>query len=145
MIVFCADALGLLVSCIVKTENAAMMVMPFVLIIQLVMSGMMFTLPEKAEPIKELTISKWGLAAICSSADINEIPTRDTLEKFNEAVSSGQEISSWKDLNLTQEYEMEFDSSIQHVSLSWLVLLFYSCLYGTVGIIFLKLVDRDKR
>lgn len=145
LIIFCADALGILVSCIVKTENAAMTVMPFVLIIQLVMSGMMFSLPENAEPIKHLTISKWGLNAICSSADLNEIPSVDTLEKFNEARESDDEIESWKDLGLTQEYDMEYDSSIQHVAMTWLVLILYSALYGFLGILFLKLVDRDKR
>lgn len=100
LIIFCADALGILVSCIVKNENAAMTVMPFVLIIQLVMSGMMFALPESAEPIKELTISKWGLTSICSSADLNEIPTADTWEKLNEARKSDESITSWKQLGL---------------------------------------------
>lgn len=145
LIIFCADALGLMVSCIVKTENAAMTVMPFVLIIQLVMSGLMFALPEKAEPIKELTISKWGLSAICSSADINEIPTRDTLEKFQKAITSDKSITSWKDLGLTQTYEMEFDASVQHITTTWLVLILYSAAYGVIGVLFLKLVDRDKR
>ncbi len=145
LIIFCADALGVLVSCIVKTENAAMTVMPFVLIVQLVMSGMMFTLPEKAEPIKELTISKWGLCAICSSADLNEIPTRDTLEKFKEAVSGDESITSWKDLGLTQEYDMSYDASAQNVAKTWLVLILYSSLYGAIGIVCLKFVDKDKR
>ena len=145
LIIFCADALGLMVSCIVKTENAAMTVMPFVLIIQLVMSGMMFSLPEKAQPIKELTISKWGLSAICSSADINEIPTKDTIEKFEEAAASDKTITSWKDLNLTQTYDMDYDASIQHIASTWLVLILYSVAYGFIGILFLKLVDRDKR
>lgn len=143
--IFCADALGVLVSCIVKTENAAMTVMPFVLIIQLVMAGLMFTLPEKAEPFKELTISKWGLCAICSSADLNEIPTQDTLEKFDEAMKSDETITSWKDLNLTQEYDMDYDASVQHVAKTWMVLIMYSALYGAVGIVCLKFVDKDKR
>ena len=145
LIIFCADALGLMVSCIVKTENAAMTVMPFVLIIQLVMSGMMFSLPEEARPIKELTISKWGLCAICSSADLNEIPTRDTLEKFEKAAASDETITSWKDLNLTQTYDMEYDASIQHIASTWLVLILYSAAYGFIGVLFLKLVDKDKR
>lgn len=145
LIIFCADALGILVSCIVKTENAAMTIMPFVLIVQLVMSGMMFSLPEKAEPIKELTISKWGLCAICSSADLNEIPTYDTLEKFKEAAESDKSITSWKDLGLTQKYDMEYDASIQNVTKTWLILILYSTIYGTIGIISLKFVDKDKR
>lgn len=145
LIIFCSDVLGLMVSCIVKTENAAMTVMPFVLIIQLVMSGMMFTLPENAEPVKYLTISKWGLSAICSSADLNEIPTHDTLEKLQEAAASDKSITSWKDLGLTQTYDMEFDASVQHIAATWLVLLLYSAAYGCIGILFLKLVDRDRR
>ena len=145
LIIFCADALGILVSCLVKTENAAMTIMPFVLIVQLVMSGMMFTLPDNAGAIKELTISKWGLCAICSSADLNEIPTRDTLEKFKEAAESDEEITSWKDLGLTQKYDMDYDASVQNVTKTWLVLGLYSALYGAIGIAGLKLVDKDKR
>lgn len=145
LIIFCADALGILVSCIVKTENAAMTVMPFVLIVQLVMSGMMFALPEKAAPIKELTISKWGLCAICSSADVNELPTKDTMEKFEAAMDSDEKITSWKDLGLTQEYDMAYDASVQNVTKTWLVLILYSALYGAIGAVFLKFVDRDKR
>lgn len=83
-IIFAADALGIMVSCIVKTENIAMTVMPFVLIIQLVLSGNMFTLPESADSVKELTISKWGLTAICTSADVNSLPTRDYLARVAE-------------------------------------------------------------
>ena len=145
LIIFCADALGVLVSCIVKTENAAMTVMPFVLIVQLVMSGMMFSLPEKAAPIKELTISKWGLTAICSSADLNEIPTVDTLEKLNEARKSDESITSWKQLGITQKYDMDYDASASHVMMNWMVLILYSSAYGFLGILFLKLVDKDKR
>ena len=143
--IFCADALGLLVSCIVKTENAAMTVMPFVLIVQLVMSGVMFELPEDAAFIKELTVSKWGLSAICSSSDINMIPTVDTMEKAEAALESDEEIESWKDLGLTQEYVMDYDSSIQNVMKTWFILILYSALYGFAGTVALKFVDRDKR
>lgn len=145
LIMYAADCLGLCVSSIVKTENAAMTVMPFVLIIQLVMSGMMFTLPEKAEPIKYLTISKWGLDAICSSADINETPTRDTMEKFQEALDSDEEIHSWKDLGLTQEYDYNFDGTAAHVAYTWLILCCHCAVYGLVSIIALEFIDLDKR
>ena len=92
-----------------------------------------------------MTISKWGLCAICSSADLNEIPTRDTLEKFEAAAESDEEIKSWKDLGLTQKYDMDYDASVQNVTKTWLVLILYSALYGAVGIISLKFVDKDKR
>lgn len=145
LVIFCADALGILVSCIVKNENAAMTVMPFVLIVQLVMSGMMFTLPENAEEIKELTISKWGLSAICSSADTNTLPTRDILEEFEITKATGVEIDSWAELDLEPVYDMEFEATVKNIVITWGILIGYSMLYGFVGMLFLELVDRDKR
>ena len=44
LIVFSSDALGLLISSVVRSENTAMTVMPFALIVQLVMSGSIFEL-----------------------------------------------------------------------------------------------------
>ncbi len=145
LIMFASDCLGLCVSSIVRSENAAMTVMPFVLIIQLVMSGMMFALPENAESIKYLTISKWGLDAICSSADINENPNRDTMEKFQAAAASDEEINSWKDLGLTQEYDYDFDGTAAHVAYTWMILCIHCMVYGAVSIVSLEFIDRDKR
>lgn len=145
LVIFCADSLGILISCIVKTTNAAMTVMPFVLIVQLVMSGMMFTLPDNADFIKELTISKWGLSAVCSSADINELPNRDTLIAFEEAKIQYPEIESWEELDIEQEPDEEFDASVSNVIKCWTVLSGYSLLYGIIGTVFLKFVDKDKR
>ena len=73
LIVFSSDALGLLISAIVHDENTAMTVMPFALIVQLVMSGLIFELEGAADIISNLTISKWGLDAICASARMNEM------------------------------------------------------------------------
>ena len=80
LVIFASDALGLLISSIVPDENTAMTVMPFALIIQLVMSGLIFDLEGIAETVSYLTISRWGLDAICATARMNEIspitPTR---------------------------------------------------------------------
>ena len=145
LILFAADALGVMVSCIVKTENAAMTVMPFVLIIQLVLSGFMFDIPDNAEIIKEFPVSKWGVCAVCSTSDINELPTHDTIEKVKEASGSAADIYSWKDLGLTQTYEMEYDASVQHVAACWLMLLLFAAVYVAIGYVFLRRVDKDKR
>ncbi len=145
LIIFAADALGVMVSCIVKTENAAMTVMPFVLIIQLVLSGFMFEIPDGAEGIKELTISKWGVSAICSSADVNELPTKESIAKMKQAAVAEEDYYSWKDLGLTQTYDMEYDASVQHVTECWLMLLLYAALYVLIGYLFLRRIDRDKR
>ena len=73
LIVFSSDALGLLVSSIVRSENTAMTVMPFVLIVQLVMSGFIFELEGATKTISNITVSRWGLDAICASAHLNSM------------------------------------------------------------------------
>ena len=145
LVIFSADTIGLMISCIVKTENAAMTVMPFALIIELVLAGLMFQLPENAEFLQSFTISKWGLQAVCTSADVNELPTWDTLNKLKEAAGDSGSIGSWKDLGLTQTYEMEYDGTMQHLMACWLMLIIHSLAYTVIGTIALKLVDLDKR
>ena len=70
LVIYCADILGMAVSSIVKSEKAAMTVMPFILIIQLVMCGMFFPLEGVAAGVSNLTISKWGMEAIGTTADM---------------------------------------------------------------------------
>lgn len=145
LITFCADALGLLVSCVVKTENAAMTVMPFILIVQLVMAGYMFALPSYAKGMQEITISKWGLSAICSSADVNELPNTITLTKFKEAKQLNPALKSWKDAGIIQEKDDHYEATKGNIVSSWAILAGYSVLYGILGTLLLKLVDKDKR
>lgn len=38
-----------------------MTVMPFLLIFQLVFSGGFISLPEKAQPVTNVTVAKWGV------------------------------------------------------------------------------------
>ena len=47
--------------------------MPFVLIVQFLFSGMLFTLQGPAALVGSLTISKWGMNAACVSADYNNL------------------------------------------------------------------------
>lgn len=85
------------------------------------------------------------MTAICSSADLNEIPTTSTLKKLKKAQESDESITSWKQIGITQKYDMGYDASASHIMINWLVLVLYSGVYGFVGILFLKLVDKDKR
>ncbi len=120
IIIYCADALGLMISSIVKTPTTAMTVMPFILILQLVMSGMIFELNGITELVSKLTISKWGLDAICVTANVNGMP--DALEILSEYEYTGG-----------------------HMAQLWLLLLAFSLLYGLIATVFLEFIDRDKR
>lgn len=126
LIIFTSDALGLAISSIVKTSNTAMTVMPFVLIIQLVMSGMIFELSGISEKISKFTISKWGLEAICSTANVNELK----LDAF---------------IVITEAMEKDYEHSSGHLLSIWMVLILFLILYGIISVIALKFVDKDKR
>ena len=74
IVTYASDALSLWISTLVKNTTAAMTIMPFVLIFQLVFSGGMLSLPEWSKPITNLTISHYGLTALTSQADYNDLP-----------------------------------------------------------------------
>ena len=67
-----ADMMGLMISSAASDATAAMTVMPFVLILQLIMSGVLFDLSGWSEAVSCLTFSKWGMCAFGSIADLND-------------------------------------------------------------------------
>ncbi len=74
LISYASDMLSLWVSTLAHTTTAAMTIMPFVLIFQLVFSGGMMNLPAWTEPLTQFTISNPGLNVICAQADRNNRP-----------------------------------------------------------------------
>ena len=74
LISYAADMMSLFISSIAHTTTAAMTVMPFVLIFQLVFSGGVIPLPERIQPLSNFTISNYGIKAIASQCGYNELP-----------------------------------------------------------------------
>ena len=72
---YASDMLSLLVSSLVHSTTAAMTVMPFLLIFQLIFSGGFFSLPAWTNGITSFTISNYGLKCIAAQADYNHLPT----------------------------------------------------------------------
>lgn len=123
LIIYSSDTLAMLVSCIVKTENEAMTVMPFVLIVQLIMSGMLFELSGVTEVISYFTVSRWGLNGITAIANTSA----KVKMQYNFAGDEG------------------CDPTVSGLLGNWGVLAFYIVLYLFLAILFLKRVDKDKR
>ena len=74
LISYAADMMSLFISSIAHTTTAAMTVMPFVLIFQLVFSGGVIPLPERVQPLSNFTVSNYGIKAIASQCGYNELP-----------------------------------------------------------------------
>ena len=74
LISYAADMMSLFISSIARSTTAAMTVMPFVLIFQLVFSGGVIPLPERVQPLSHITISNYGIKAIASQCGYNKLP-----------------------------------------------------------------------
>ena len=75
LLTFGASILGLMISSVSGNPTTAMTIMPFVLIIQLVMSCVLFSLSGFSKFISYFTLSRWGMSAFGCEADLNSIPT----------------------------------------------------------------------
>lgn len=122
LVTFAADMLSMAISCSVKTENTAMTVMPFILIVQLVMAGVIFELENLVDLISGLTISKWGVQAVICIANTS----KNVVQEYR-----------WLDSGCDPE---PFD-----LLLKWLVLVLFALIYILFSILILKRVDKDKR
>ena len=119
--IYCSDTLGLMTSSIVKTPVAAMTVMPFILIIQLVMSGMIFKLQGFSAKVANITVSKWSLNAICITSNVNDM------------------------LMANPDLEADYEYAISNLLQMWGILAIFILVYGIISIISLEFVDKDKR
>jgi len=125
LVIFAADMLGILISSVVKNETQAMTVMPFVLILQLVMSGVIFALDDVASLISNITISKWGVNAIGSIANLNAMPDTLVISNFNRD---------------------DFASVPGNLYRTWVILALFALSYIVISTVILKIfIDKDKR
>ncbi len=83
LLTFSAALLGLVVSSVVKTPTAAMTIMPFLLIVQLIFSGAIFSMSGEAMTgISNLTISRWGMRALCTDMNLNELSSNEVTNQL---------------------------------------------------------------
>lgn len=76
LIVYAADTLGLCISCIVKNEQLASQLSPYILIVQLLFSGVLFEMKGFASNVSALMLSRWGMEALGSISNLNALSLR---------------------------------------------------------------------
>lgn len=154
LVIFAADVLGLAVSAIVKTPAVAMTVMPFILIIQLIFSGALFSLSGPMKSVANLTISRWGLNATCISADYNSLESREKQELEGTFYELAQEnhlpltrtdVSELVDEYYEGSYNSKYEYTFGNLASQWGILLLHCLVYTLISIVSLEFIDRDKR
>lgn len=99
LISYAADMMSLFISSVSRTTTAAMTVMPFVLIFQLVFSGGVIPLPARIQPLSNFTISNYGIKAIASECGYNQLPMA----------------SGWNALNSMKNSEIETTITVEQL------------------------------
>ena len=103
LITYSASIIALFVSSIVKNPTKAMAFMPFFLIFQLIFSGGFFQLSDDLMKVSYITVSKWGLNAICAQGDFNDqnmVTPMNTLVKMKGLEVTGDEMARMTNLML---------------------------------------------
>lgn len=74
LILYASDMVALFISALCRTKTAAMTILPFVLVLQLVFSGSVISIPESIDPIAMITVSRPGFKSIATLTDLNDLP-----------------------------------------------------------------------
>ena len=160
LITYASDMLGLMISCIVHTPMTAMTVMPFVLIVQLVFADFVIPLNNFGKKVSTITISKWGLASISTVANYNSQESTVLMTALNtmknsdpeSLVSRIQRVMTIPEVNhkvgsltASQLQNANYVFTTENVLRNWGILILFIAIYVLIGLLFLEMVDRDKR
>ena len=129
LLIYAADMMGLCISCIVKKTETANVMAPYILIVQLIFSGILFKLAGVGEYVSYVMISKWGMEALGSISDLNTLPLR-----IQATVPS-----------VPHESEEIFEATTGHLLSVWGVLLAFILVFVIVGNLTLHSVSKDTR
>lgn len=131
LITYSADALALVISALTPNPITAMTVMPFLLILQLLMSGVLFELSGLSDTIANLTISKWGMHAVGSIGNLNstDLPSKLTI--------------SYPAMNFPpRAAEDIYEATSSHILRIWSIFVLFIVVSYIFSIISLKLTTR---
>ncbi|MBR6785665.1 MAG: ABC transporter permease [Clostridia bacterium] len=136
LLTFGSAVLGIMVSSISGNPTTAMTIMPFVLIIQLIMSGVLFELKGVADVFANVTYSKWGMSAFGATGNINILDSKIVTEiKDNPMIVEV--------LQDCFEPVDAYDNEWYNVLGSWLACIGISLVCTVVSILGLHIKNRD--
>lgn len=136
LIIYAADAMGILISSIVKTNELANLIAPILIIIQLVLSGVLFRLEGGLiDFVSKLTISHWGMSGLGRIAHLNDMISRAVLED-----TTGQLANI-----MPTAYEDYYVASSGGLLEVWGILFVFIVLFAVLSMLFLKRIEKDAR
>ena len=127
--VVAAIAMGFIISSVVQSGDKAMAAAPFVLIVQLLFSGILFTLKGAGKIISYCTVSRWSVEALGSIARLNKLDLRMQADFPM----------------LEHEAESFFKATAGHVWTASGILILMTAVLMVVATLLLRNVAKDRR
>lgn len=124
-----AMALGFVISALVKSGDKAMTMAPFVLIVQLLFSGILFELSGVGKYIAYVTISKWSVESLGSISELNNLEL-----KIQQQLPTAE-----------HEFQKIFESTDGHLLANWGILFGMMALCAVLCTLVLRNVSKDGR
>lgn len=122
--IYASSAMGLLVSSVMKNGDRAMAVSPFLLIIQLLFSGILFSLDGASRLISYLTVSRWSVEGLGNVVNLNNLKHVYSQIHFNP--------------------DPLFEYGWGHLGQTWLILTAFIVVLGICSVISLRSVAKDR-
>lgn len=129
LLMYAADTMGLMISCLVKKEEAANVLAPYILIVQLIFSGILFEMEGASEYVSYVMISRWGMEALGSIANLNDLQLKIQLEIPT----------------VPHDFESQFEAASEHLLMVWGILLIFILVFVVGGNLLLHRVSKDTR
>lgn len=123
--IYASAAMGLIVSAFVRNSDRAMAIAPFVLIIQLLFSGVLFELEGAAHKISNVTVSRWAMECLGNITDLNKLD---------------MEIKT-----MPHEPNDFYNRGVGHLMETWGILVLVALVCGGISVVVLRNLKRDQR
>ena len=154
LITYASDVMGIAISSVVREPASAMTVMPFVLMLQLMLSGYLLSPPGIGKYCEKATVAYWGLRAGMVSADYNELDNTEVVRLTN----SLHKISLDNDWGIPRDKIDVVVREYYHPTLSdlndhdfsllledWAALCIHTLVYAGIAVLALERIDSDGR
>lgn len=129
LVMYAADTMGLMISSLVKSEQLASQLSPYILIVQLLFSGVLFELKDAASGVSALMLSRWGMEALGNISDLNSI----------------QSVIAEKVPAYVTPYAEAYEHTPEHLKKTWLILTAFCIVPLFIGNLLLHRVSKDGR
>ncbi len=129
LLMYAADAMGMCISCLVKKTETANVMAPYILIVQLIFSGILFEMKGMANWVSYIMISRWGMEALGTTSNLNSMKLKIQLTVQN----------------VPHEIENMFQYSSRHLYNVWGILIIFIFIFIISGNFLLHRVSKDSR